>query len=67
MIADLKQPAQLWLADVLKNFGTLMEKGDDPSMFITINEVKLEIRLMELPGFFHRESVTVELNPELLG
>lgn len=64
MIADLKQPAQCWLADVLNNFGTLMENDDDPSMFITLNGIKLEIRLMELPGVFQREVIAVELKSE---
>lgn len=61
MIADLKQPAQNWLADVLTNFGNLMEDGDDPSLELVISGVKMRIQLMELPGAYSREEVVVDV------
>lgn len=54
MIADLKQPAQSWLGDVLNNFVTLLDAGDDPSVIIEISGIEIEIRLKKVAGGFER-------------
>lgn len=59
MIADLKQPAQIWLGDVLNNFVTLLDAGDDPSVIIEISGIEIEIRLKKIAGGFERVMVPV--------
>jgi hypothetical protein len=59
MIVDLQQPAKNWLADHLKNFGTLLDSGDDPSYIMTYEGVEVEIRLNKLPGVFERKVIGI--------
>lgn len=60
MIADLKQPAKHWLADVINNFGAQLKNGENPSIELKLfDDVVIEIRLNKLPGIFDRETVEI--------
>jgi hypothetical protein len=59
MIYDLKQPAKHWLADHLKNFGKMLDRGDDPSFLVEFDGVEIEIRLNKLPGSFERKTTQI--------
>jgi hypothetical protein len=43
----------------LKNYGTLLDSGDDSSCIITYEGVDVEIRLNQLPGVFEREVIGI--------
>ncbi len=60
MITDFKQPARNWLADNLRNFGTLLENDEDPSCTFELHGAEVEIRLNKLPGVFERETIEAE-------
>lgn len=62
MITDLNQPAKLWLADALSNFGTLLDAGKDPSLAIELpGGVKLELRVNCVPGIYERHTISAPL------
>jgi hypothetical protein len=54
MIIDLDQPVKAWLLDVIENFGTLIENGNDPAVEITNGDIYMEIRLVKAEGLFDR-------------
>ncbi len=67
MIADINQPAKEWLSDLIKNMGTLLDNGDDPSMLIDIQGVVFEFRLNALPGVFKRVEFEMMRKPKETG
>lgn len=44
-IADLEQPAKLWLSDVIKNLALLARSGDEPSMDFEVKGQLFEFRV----------------------
>lgn len=59
MIADLNQPARCWIADVIQNFGILIDQGAEPSMTLEVNSIEIELRLKTVPGLY--KEVTLQL------
>lgn len=51
-LGDLKQPANLWLADVVEEMGKQLVAEQEPVIELHLCGAKLEIRLNELPGIY---------------
>lgn len=66
MIADLQQPAKDWLADVIQNFGKQLRDGDDPSLEVEFNGMKMRVQLVHLDGVYSRTNTMNITNEELL-
>jgi hypothetical protein len=43
----------------LKNFGTLLDSGDEPSCIMTYEGVEVEIRFNKLLGIFERKVIGI--------
>jgi hypothetical protein len=65
MISDFNQPARMWLADMIDNFGTLLDRGEDPSVTVDLgNKVHVEVRLTRLGDDYNRERLEVHNETE---
>ena len=58
---DPNQRAINFFGDVLKDFADKIRGGEEPSIDIRINGIRLQIQLMEVPGEFERQIVELEV------
>lgn len=56
-IANIKQPANHWLAECVIEFKKQLEQGLDPSFKMDVSGVVFEVRLVSIPGEFERNTV----------
>jgi hypothetical protein len=59
MITDLSSPANKWLEDVLAQFQDQLDAKEDPSFQIQIDDIRFELRLIEVPGIYQRKNYIV--------